>query len=72
MPVEQIIAELRSNDAGRMLRAAEAAADALEVLEERIAIMGETLTAEEWRQQEKDAQQRIAARRPGSVLHPPA
>ena len=66
MTVEQIIAELRSNDAGRRLRAAEAAADALELLEERIAIMGEALTAEEWQRQEQEARQRIEA---GSVLH---
>ena len=69
MTVDQIIAELRSNDAGRRLRAAEAAADALELLEERIAIMGEALTAEEWQQQEQEARQRVKA---GSVLHPPA
>ena len=43
--------------------AAEAAADALELLEERIAIMSEDLTAEQWEQQRTIAEARIMARR---------
>ena len=45
------------------MAAAEAAADALELLEERIAIMSEDLTAEQWEQQRIIAEARIMARR---------
>jgi len=59
----ELIRELRSGQERRILAAAEAAADALELLDERIAIMAENLTAEEWTEQERTAAERIEARR---------
>ena len=61
--IGDLITELRSGQERRIMAAAEAAADALELLEERIAIMSEDLTAEQWEQQKTDAAERIAARR---------
>ena len=59
MEIAQIIQELRCNDVRRRLRVAEAAADALELLEERIAIMSENLTAQEWDAQQEEARRRV-------------
>lgn len=47
----------------RVLAAAEAAADLIDELAERIAIMGETLTEKEWNENKKLAQRRAAARK---------
>lgn len=63
MSIAELIEALRSGQQRRIMAAAEAAADALEVLEERIAIMSEDLTAEQWEQQRIIAEARIAARR---------
>ena len=63
MTVVELIRALRSGEERRILAAAEAAADALEMLEERVAIMAEDLTAEEWTEQERTAAARIDARR---------
>lgn len=63
MEIAQIIQELRCNDVRRRLRVAEAAADALELLEERIAIMSEALTDREWQEQQAEAKKRIEARK---------
>lgn len=62
MSIQEIITELRCEDERRRLIVAAAAADALEILEERLSIMGEALTREEWEAQEQEARQRIAAR----------
>jgi len=63
MEIAQIIQELRCNDVRRRLRVAEAAADTLELLEERIAIMSEALTDREWQEQQAEAKKRIEARK---------
>ena len=63
MSIAELIEALRSRQQRRIIAAAEAAADALEVLEERIAIMSEDLTAEQWEQQRIIAEARIAERR---------
>ena len=65
MRVTEMIMALRSGDAGAVLAAAEAAADALEVMEERLAIMGEVLTAKEWEATETEARQRVRERSGG-------
>lgn len=62
MNTTQLINALRSGDTTQIMAAATAAADALELLEERIAIMGETLTDAEWSQNEREARQTIAKR----------
>ena len=63
MSITELITALRSGQQRRIMAAAEAAADALELLEERIAIMSEDLTAEQWEQQRIIAEARIMARR---------
>ena len=63
MSITELITALRSGQQRRVMAAAEAAADALELLEERIAIMSEDLTAEQWEQQRIIAEARIMARR---------
>ena len=63
MSITELITALRSGQQRRIIAAAEAAADALELLEERIAIMSEDLTAEQWEQQRIIAEARIMARR---------
>jgi len=63
MNIAELIAALRSGQQQRIIAAAEAAADMLELLEERIAIMSEDLTAEQWEQQRTIAEARIMARR---------
>lgn len=62
MNTTQLINTLRSGDATRIMAAAPAAADALELLEERLAIMGENLTDTEWSRNEREARQTIAKR----------
>ena len=62
MSITELITELRSGQQQRIIAAAEAAADMLELLEERIAIMSEDLTAEQWEQQRTIAEARIMAR----------
>ena len=63
MTVTEMIIALRSGDEAAILSAAEAAADALEMLEERIAIMGEAMTAQEWKDTETEARRRAAEHR---------
>lgn len=63
MTIAEIIKELRCNDVRRRLHVAETAADALELLEERIAIMSEALTDREWQEQQAEAKKRIEARK---------
>ena len=63
MSITELITALRSGQQRRIIAAAEAAADTLELLEERIAIMSEDLTAEQWEQQRTIAEARIMARR---------
>lgn len=58
MTVKDIILALTSGDAEAILSTAEAAAAMLEEMEERIAIMGETLTDKEWEDTKTEAQQR--------------
>ena len=59
MTATELINALRSGSAEAVLSAAEAAADALEVMEERLCIMGEVLTAKEWEATEEAARQRV-------------
>ena len=59
MSILEMIRALRSGDAAEVQAAAEAAADALEVMEERLAIMGEVLTAKEWEATETEARRRV-------------
>lgn len=59
MSITEMILALRSGDASAILAAADAAADALEIMEERIAIMGEALTDKEWEETETEARQRV-------------
>ena len=61
MSIEEMIFSLRSGDSRRIIAAAAEAADALEVMEERLAIMGELLTEKEWAETEAQARQRIIA-----------
>jgi len=63
MKIAEIIAELISGEQRRIMAAAEAAAEALELLEERIAIMGEMLTENEWGAMEEEARRRLEGRR---------
>ena len=63
MSILEMIEALRSGDAETIQAAAEAAADALEVMEERLAIMGEVLTAKEWEATETEARRRVEATR---------
>lgn len=61
MGIREIVKALKSGDAERVLAVAEDAAEALLLLEERIAIMGETLTEKEWKdieRQTEDVRQR--------------
>ncbi len=63
MSILEMIEALRSGDAETIQAAAEAAADALEVMEERLAIMGEVLTEKEWEATETEARRRVEATR---------
>lgn len=55
MSITEMILALRSNDTEAILLTVAVAADALEMLEERIAIMGETLTEKEWKDIERQS-----------------
>ena len=59
MSIVEMIRALRSGDAAEIQAAAEAAADALEVMDERLAIMGEVLTVKEWEATETEARRRV-------------
>ena len=61
MTIIEIIEKLRSGQAAQILEISEAAADALEFLDERLAIMGELLTAKEWMETETEARRRLQA-----------
>ena len=63
MSISDLIEALSSGEQRRIMAAAAEAAEMLELLEERIAIMSEDLTAEQWEQQRIIAEARIAARR---------
>ena len=63
MSITELIKELSSGEQRRIMAAAAEAAEQLELLEERIAIMSEELTVEQWQQQIKIAEARIAERR---------
>lgn len=61
MTIIEIIEKLRSGQAAQILETSEAAADALEFLDERLAIMGELLTEKEWTETETEARRRLQA-----------
>ena len=63
MSIAELIEALSSGDQGRIMAAAAEAAEQMELLEERIAIMSEGLTAEQWEQQRIIAEARLEARR---------
>lgn len=63
----EIIKSLRSGNPAEKLAAAEAAADALEEMEERLCIMGETLTQKEWEATETEAKRRTREKAAGAA-----
>lgn len=63
MSIAELIEALSSGDQGRIMAAAAEAAEQMELLEERIAIMSEGLTEEQWEQQRIIAEARLEARR---------
>ena len=62
MSTTDIIILLRSGEKEAVFSVAKEAADKLEMLEERLAIMGEVLTEKEWERTETEARQRIEKR----------
>lgn len=62
MSTTDIIILLRSGEKEAVFSVAEEAADKLEMLEERLAIMGEVLTEKEWERTETEARRRIEKR----------